>query len=260
MKLSLEEYHRTEALSKSNLDKLAISPLHFKHSKENPPAPTPAMIFGAAYHLAGLEPQEFSKFYAIAPEGIDRRTKAGKEAWAEFEQECQGKTVITREDRDKISLMIEVLYAHETVQKLLTNGIPEDSLFADMNGVPGKCRPDYKRPDIGVLIDLKSAVDASPKGFSKAIANYNYHIQSAWYLDLVNLAETTNYEQFVFIVQEKEPPFAVAVYVADYEMIEMGRLRYEELLMVYKFCRDNDVWPGYPDKVQIISLPGWAKY
>jgi len=258
MKMPLEDYHQIDAMSKGKLDKLAISPLHYKASMENPPEPTPQMIFGAAYHLKALEPDEFEKYYVVPPK-IDRRTKDGKAEWEHWQWKNEGKTLLTQEDVTIIDEMIAVLYKHPTASKLLSDGIAEDSLIAEIDGVKAKCRPDYSRPDLNILIDLKTTVDASWIGFSKAVANFNYHIQSAWYLDVANLAAEPIYKQFVFIAQEKKPPYAIAIYVADNEMIELGREKYLELLDTYKYCMDNDVWPGYPQVIQVISLPGWAK-
>jgi exodeoxyribonuclease VIII len=257
MKITLGEYHRTEGMSKGKLDKLAISPLHYKHSMKAPPYPTPQMILGAAYHLKALEPNAFDKYYVVAPE-INRRTKDGKEQWAEFEKENEGKTVLEKEELTLIDEMIAELYKHPTAKKLLSGGVAEDSLFAEIDGVKAKCRPDYKREDLSCLIDLKTTIDASWQGFSRAISNFNYHIQAAWYLDVASLAEQVKYEQFVFICQEKKPPYAIAIYVADNEMVEIGREKYQELLQTYQHCKDNDVWPGYPQVVQVISLPPWA--
>lgn len=88
MRMSLEEYHRVDAMSKGKLDKLEKSALHYKASLETPPEPTPQMIFGAAYHLMALEPGEFPKYYIVPPK-IDRRTKEGKARTAEFDKESE---------------------------------------------------------------------------------------------------------------------------------------------------------------------------
>lgn len=172
----------------------------------------------------------------------------------------EGKTLIAQEDVDIINAMVAELYNHPNASKLLSFGVAEDSLFAEINGVKAKCRPDYKRPDIQTLIDLKTAADASAAGFARAIANHNYHVQAAWYLDVAYAAENIYYDQFVFICQEKKPPYAIATYVLDDESIETGRVKYQELLALYQWCRDNDSWKGYPESLQVISLPGWAKY
>lgn len=87
-----EQYHATVALSKSGLDQFQRSPAHYKAWLEGAKEePTPAMVFGSAFHCAVLERDEYAKRYVIF-EG-DRRTKAGKEAYESLQ--TSGATIIT---------------------------------------------------------------------------------------------------------------------------------------------------------------------
>ena len=66
-KLSNSEYHRRCSVSKSHLDKVNQSPLHFWHHYLDPDRPEPertkAMILGSAFHTKILEPHLFDKEY-----------------------------------------------------------------------------------------------------------------------------------------------------------------------------------------------------
>ncbi len=95
--IGIEEYHAGPGVSKSDLDLIARSPAHYRAQKAAPREATPAMIIGSAFHTATLEPEKFDLEFAVAPEGIDRRTKAGKEEWAAFEAASAGKTVLKAE-------------------------------------------------------------------------------------------------------------------------------------------------------------------
>ena len=64
---------------------------------------------------------------------------------------------------------------------------------------------------------------------------------------------------FVFIAQEKKPPYAVGVFLLDEESEDQGREEYRELLKQYSACKNSNAWPAYPSTVQEISLPRWAK-
>ena len=87
-------YDDTIYITNSMLSKLSEkSPAHFKYWLDNKPEPTAAMQLGSAIHSAILTPLEFTKNYVVAPD-IDKRTKAGKEAWAKFVEE-NTKTIIT---------------------------------------------------------------------------------------------------------------------------------------------------------------------
>jgi exodeoxyribonuclease VIII len=96
------DYHAHPAISKSHLDLIARSPLHywarFLDPKRVIPEPTPAMRIGSAVHTHVLELDKWDTEYTVAPDGLDRRTKAGKEAWAAFEAEsANGRTVLSRD-------------------------------------------------------------------------------------------------------------------------------------------------------------------
>lgn len=78
------DYHAHPAISKSHLDLIARSPLHYwaRYIDPNrvPTEPTDAMRLGTAVHTLTLEADQFEARYAVAP-AVDRRYKAGKEAW-----------------------------------------------------------------------------------------------------------------------------------------------------------------------------------
>ena len=110
-----------------------------------------------------------------------------------------------------------------------------------------------------LIVDLKSTEDASAAGFSRSCANYRYHVQAAYYLDIANAVMDRRFTAFVFIAVEKSPPYQVAVYHADYEMIMAGRMEYRRLVDLYHECRVFDHWPGLNDgRIEAISLPRLA--
>ena len=63
---------------------------------------------------------------------------------------------------------------------------------------------------------------------------------------------------FTFIAVEKTYPYAVAIYQLDAQALERGRELYRRDLAIYKHCLEMDDWPGYPEEVQVLSLPAWA--
>ena len=62
-----------------------------------------------------------------------------------------------------------------------------------------------------------------------------------------------------FIVVEKQPPFSVAVYVADEEMVTLGYEKARRGLSKIKYWEDAKEFPNYSETVEIIGLPDWAK-
>jgi hypothetical protein len=94
------DYHTHPAISKSHLDQVAKSPLHYWARYLDPnrvvPEPTPAMAIGSAVHTHVLELDQWDARYVSAPDGIDRRTKAGKAEWEAFTTAATGRTVLPK--------------------------------------------------------------------------------------------------------------------------------------------------------------------
>ena len=258
------EYHAHPAVSKSHLDMVARSPLHYWARYLDPnrvaPEPTPAMTIGSALHTHVLELDQWDANYVVMPEGIDRRTKAGKAEWESFCAAANGRQVLVKAEADLIMKMGEAVYGHPAAAALLAlPGMAETTWMwrDESSGLQCKCRPDWLTNDGSLVIDLKTTEDASPRGFQKSVANFRYHVQAAWYLHGLEQATKRCPEQFVFIAVEKKPPFAVAVYAADADMIREGWRTAERDLEVLATCKDMDRWPGYSEAVEPISLPPW---
>jgi len=260
------DYHAHPAISKSHLDQVARSPLHYwaRYLDPNrvPTEPTPAMAIGTAVHTHVLELDQWDARYAIAPESIDRRTKMGKAEWEVFTTAATGRTVLSRADAELVMRMGHAVYSHPAAAMLL--GLPGKAetthMWTDVaTGLQCKCRPDWLTDDGSLIIDLKTTEDASPAGFRKSIANWRYHVQAAWYLNGVEQATGTRPDQFIFICVEKKAPYACAVYAADAEMIQIGNEAAARDLDVLATCKAAGAWPGYSDQIETINLPSWMR-
>lgn len=260
------DYHRHTAVSKSHLDLVARSPLHYWARYVDPsrvePEPTPAMLMGTAVHTHVLELDAWDSRYVAAPEAIDRRTKAGKELWAAFEAEAEGRTVISRADADLVMAIGRAVHGHPAAAALLSwEGAAETThMWTDAaTGLECKCRPDWLTTDGSLIVDLKTTEDASPAGFRKSISSWRYHVQAAWYLHGLEQATGRRPDQFIFICVEKKPPHAVAVYAADAEMVAAGYDTAMRDLEVLATCKQAGAWPGYSEQIELISLPPWMR-
>jgi hypothetical protein len=258
-------YHAHTAVSKSHLDLVAKSPLHYwsRYLDPNrvPQEPTAAMAIGSAVHTHVLELDQWDAQYVVAPAGIDRRTKVGKAEWDVFQTAIGTRTVISREDADLVMRIGRSVLSHPAAAYLL--GLPGKAETTHMwtdeaTGLQCKCRPDWLLDDGSMIVDLKTtAEDASPKEFQRSIAKWRYQVQASWYLDGLEHATGKRPEQFVFIAVEKKPPYACAVYVADAQMIEIGRETARRDLDKLNVCKAADYWPGYSDGIEQINLPPW---
>ena len=113
-------------VSKSGLDLINRAPALYYERYLNPNASpqkeTPALIIGSAAHCAVFEPAEFGKRYAVAPH-CDRRTKEGKETWANFLEHSQGLIPLDAESATMVERIMESVRGHRTAQYLLKDGI-----------------------------------------------------------------------------------------------------------------------------------------
>ena len=259
------DYHRHWAVSKSGLDQIAKSPLHYWARFLDPdrvwPEPTPAMRLGTALHTHVLELSKWDNQIAVAP-AINRMTKAGKEEWAAFVNEAAAKrkTVITADDAAQVMAMGRAIMRHPAAAMLL--GLPGKAETTHMwtdasTGLECKCRPDWLTDDGTIVVDLKTTKAASIQGFKRSIADYRYHVQAGWYLHGIEQATGKRPDQFIFICVETTAPYAVAVYAADAEMIERGHDQAMRDLTKLAVCKAADHWPSYSDQIETISLPGW---
>ncbi len=254
--LSNAAYHQHPAVSKSQLDLVHKSGRHFWARYVDPNrvkvAPTPAMELGSGFHAMVLEPDVYENDFVVAPK-IDKRTTAGKAEWKAWQASAKGKTLLTDEQVDLLRLMTESVMSHPAASAILRlEGEAEQTYMwtDDATGQECKCRPDWHVD--GMVVDLKTTIDASPEGFAKSVNNFRYHVQSNWYL-----RGTPDASQFVFIAVEKTPPFAVAVYVASPEMVAAGGRAADQDLARLAECRRENNWPSYSDQIETLNLPRW---
>ena len=253
-----EEYYSQKAISASGLKRLKVSPAHFMYADEM--KESEAVRFGRAYHAYILTPKEFEREYYVLNEAdiyakmIDkgykspRATKEYKEWVASETVAACARTVIDTETHQKLMDMARALMSYPYARRLLQNGIAEVGYSGMIDTIAGeinvKMKPDYINVDKAVVVDLKTAVDSSLAGFAKAAANYGYHIQAAFYKDLLTAKDAKDYT-FFFVAQETERPYAVNVFEASDQFVAQGRYEYELLLQLYKYCIDNNKWPSY---------------
>ena len=250
-------YHADrEHVSKSWLDHLRKSPAHLEAKLNSPQVSTPAMEFGSAFHHFVLEQNTFNDNYIVSPV-FNKRTKAGKADFEEFQQSNNKKIIIDQDELESIKGMNDSLLAHFEAKKLIkAKGEIELSLFSTLNGVKVKARFD-KIIDDKIIVDLKSTKSASIEDFSKSIATYRYYVQAAFYTKIAKL-EGFDIEHFYFIAVEKEPPFAVSVFELDEISMKIGNEEVEAQLELYKSCKELNSFPAYGQDIKTISLPNWA--
>ena len=255
-----KEYRERPEVNKSTLWEIRKSPAHYKWAVENPSEDTPALKMGRAIHMAVLQPEEFPDTYAVMPDGIDRRTKEGKAAWAAWCEENDGKEVLTKEELETCMTVAKSVLNNSNNMLLWCQ--TEVPLFwvDDRTGIKCKCRIDALKEtdDKFLIIDLKTANDASTKTFTREAVKYGYHVQAAHYINGV-IENGLNHGKPIewwFLVVEKKGPYAVNLIKAENSFLDEGQYKLSVLMDKLEECMRVDEYPGYG--VNSLRMPEWA--
>lgn len=259
--MSRAEYHAIKAVNQSLLKQFARSAAHAREYMMHPPEPTEAMDDGNAIHCAVLEPKRFADTYVVSPR-FDRRLKADKEAWAEFEKNNAGKEIIDEDTMLMCRAITENCYADPVINRILAGKGHSELcvVWTDVEtGLRCKALLDcvVKFQGFTFIVDLKSTKDASPEAFGKQCANLGYHEQAAFYLEGLNTIAPME-RRFLHLAVEKVRPFCAAVYELQDDSINAGRFEFRAHLNQYAECLRTNVWPGYPSGITPLNIPVWA--
>jgi exodeoxyribonuclease VIII len=264
-------YHADRTMvSKSWLDRVAKSPLHLKQYLEEPYEKTLALIIGSAVDCLVFEPELFDKQFVMSP--LEKKTtKAGKEAWAEAIEDAKesNRTIIECHLTDHwtaVHQMADAIMGNPLMKEILKDGVGQAVFIAQDpdTGLTRKCKTDNYHEGSNMVCDLKTAVSASPYEFARSIAAYRYHVQDAYYSDIIKDVVGAK-PGFIFAVLEK-PPKGVkpdSGMMAFYQLTEeeklAGRAAYQSDMAAIAFAMDTGEWAGYADQVIEIQRPQWSR-
>lgn len=265
-----EDIYHGDMLSLSSSgarDLLSATPEEFDFKRRTPRDPNKNYDFGHAAHkmvlgkgakLAMLDPKVVGLKADGKPAAVPTSTAMWKQAAAKARQ--QGLIPIAKSEIAKAQTMAGRVYQHRVAARLLSAGQAEHSIYwhDDATGVRLRCRPDFlpELPGRPLCLDYKTAVSANPKHFQRAVQDYGYHQQQAFYED--GLAEIGLTDVgFLFIVQTKHAPYTVSVCQIDPDIVELGRRQNRAAIELFAKCINEDHWPGY-DGIQTVGMAGWA--
>ena len=240
-------------------------PALYKYEREHPRTPSKVMNLGTAAHAAVLgvgRPVVAVPAELLSDDG-GVRSKAARE-WR-TEAIAAGKTVVTQDEADTIKAMAEALRSHPVAGPLLAReGKAEQAMFwrDERTGIWRRGMVDWlptKGAGRTIITDYKTARSAAPEAFSKAVAEYGYHIQSLWYRQMVDAVLDDPEAAFVFIVQETTAPYLVGVYEANPNADRIAHVLIRRAIDIYRRCTETGVWPGYSTDVEPVALPYWVE-
>jgi hypothetical protein len=261
--LTAEQYHADrESISSSGLRALLAPgcPAQFKYDLDNPRPPKKEFDFGHVAHKLVLG--EGSQVEIVDyPDW--KKLDARNQRDAAYEQ---GLIPILAKDYAVAEAMAEAVRRHPIAGGLFAPGTgrAELSLFwTDREtGVRCRVRPDWLKelPGLVLAADYKSCRDANPEAVSRAIRDYSYHQQDAFYTDGIWAALDPADVRFVFVFQSKTAPYLITVRELAQQDRDIGRARNQRALRLYADCQRTGIWPdwtGPVDEIPQISMPSY---
>lgn len=267
--LTSEQYHADPALGSSGLKALMRSPAHYWADfldPEREQRDSKAFRIGRAWHAQVFEPATFEERYITMPEGLDRRTKEGKQLWEEIL--ASGRDPLPMSEVRTVQRMAAKARQHPISRVVLAaEGVAECSLFwrEPDSGVHLKIRPDWMIPPCkafpaGLIVDGKSTGDASPEAFGRSVWNLDYGMQAALYTHVFRcVMRSPARPTFMWLAQEKSSPYAAAWYAAGVDLIQHYEAQIPKLLGLFARCQMAGEWPAYPERVETLAMPAWAQ-
>lgn len=114
------------------------------------------------------------------------------------------------------------------------------------------------------IIDYKTTeLSVEPDAVARAIYSNNYHFQDAFYRRAVRalFPAIDKHElklDFLFIMQEQEPPFEITVARVDAAGRLIGEKMVSDTFLLWRKCMTENWWPGYPGGIVDAECPAYV--
>jgi hypothetical protein len=255
-------YHDHPALSASKLKKYACGTAvdywsAYEDPDRMPMVPSDAMRQGSLVDCLITEPEKFNRKYVVAPRA-DRRTKAGKEIWAEAQElaRSQCADLISEDWHHTAQLIVSKLKNDPIASEFLQGSGQVPHFWHDEeNDVDCRYLPDLEQPEDGLLVDLKKARSANPRDFARQSFALGYDLQASHYAEGFRDRHGAYPKQIVLLAYEWAYPFNYSVNVISDELLEVGRQRRNDAIAGIKACRGTNEWPSWG--INTMEAPRW---
>lgn len=241
---------------------LTRSPAHawHAHPRLNPrfePAPsTDAFDVGKAVHSRVLLGRDIVEVID-APDWRTTAARAARDA-----ARAAGKIPLLPAQAQIVADMVDEFRAYlalDAGRLFRASMSPEVTAIYEDAGVMCRARFDLLPDDLTApIIDYKTTCNAAPDAFMRAIWTYGYDLQAAWYSRALKVLRGRAPAGFIFVAQEKEPPYAVTAHQLAPAAYEWAEARCDEALSIWRQCLATNMWPSYPPHVHEVPPPPWA--
>lgn len=274
--ISLDEYHSdvvmadgSFAVSSSNLrtawkHSMAHMFAEWAHNpKREATKETKWMRFGRTAHHLFLGEDDFKNQFVMEPATYRDKKTAAELPWhngAHFckawhaEMAAAGRTVLKREEIEKVEPMVASLRLNPLVAAGGLNGLVEHSIIVQdkETGLWIKVRPDVI-PNDGEYVDLKITSDVNDLAVMSSIGSFGYHMQGGLIWEACEQLEML-FKSFTLLMVEDSAPFCVREVPVHDDDLSRGRLQCRAMMRRVARCIDAGHWPG-PGEGELRPLP-----
>lgn len=275
------EYHKENSergtpeyvMGRSSLCEFQRCPSRWKAGYES--KDSDATDYGSLLDCLLLTPYHFKRKFVVKPatyrddKGEEKPWNANSKVCKEWLADHEGLEAVKAEGFDE---------AQKAIAKLKSDPVIDDYVKCSQRQV--YCTAEWHDPTSGVVIPLKILIDLVPdkghakfcktlgdfktgrdaavRAWTRQVFNYDYHVQSALYIDVFNAATKENRNDFRHIIQENVAPYQTAKRYIAREFINAGRGAYQSALTFYAWCVKDNHWPDY-DHFADMHVDGWAE-
>ncbi len=258
-----QTYHNDKRISASMLKLAHTKTMAHVYAQffdpDREPVSSSSLEFGTMFHCAVLQPERFDDWFVVMPDGLDRRTKEGKQLWADIQ--ASGKDPVRIGDWERqVKMAAKIRELPDFVDILANNPIFEGCVYTKSARAKFDIFvPPCTRWPRGLIADIKTAKDSSPLWFGRDACRLGYHIQAAHYIDTVREGlGLLDDPEFMIFASEKTEPFLAAPYLLGDELVHLGRKDAAVAIDKIILALETNVWPGYHTQAEALEFPDWA--
>lgn len=264
--MTTDQYHADPCPKPSlshSLAKLVIrrTPYHaMKHHPKMggmPNSPTRPMMVGTAAHTLVLG--KGSRLQVI--DAPDYRTKAAQQL--RDAALADGATPVLEADYALAQEMVPAgrLALEEALGAKLDDCLIEVVVAVQdaQTGCWRRIMVDAMTPDLRNMADYKTCEDANPVVFERAVRNYGYDTQDAFYKRVVDRIEPEGEGKrtYTLVAQERDYPECVTFHRVDGDLHAVAENRIKMAEAKWDACLLADTWEAYSREVHMIAARDW---
>lgn len=193
---------------------------------------------GSYVHSLILEPEMIKEEYAF----FEGWRKQGKD-WTAFKAEYgdSGRILLSKPQAKRCESYHNAFTKREEAVKLISNGKPEESICAEINGMKLKMRSDWINVEDGYIADVKtSAFPVDSESFKMTMDKYDYQLSGALYSMIAEEYYGKPFD-FYYVAISKSDIVCEVFKTSDDTMTE-GRHKVLKAIKTYKECIESGDW------------------